>query len=295
MPKVKLHWQIAIALVLAVIVGRVTGTDTVLFGINVYSVYDFFGTLFLNALKMLIVPLVVSSIITGMAGASQSEGFGRLGVKTILYYLTTSLLAILVGLALVNLFQPGIVDGQPAKSIIGLSADTSGVLTRTEGRGASDVIEVFLRMVPTNIVAAAAKGQLLGLIFFSLLFGFFMTRINEVRAGRCICAGGQGCCQYRIRGVPAVGGFHGHRAGGAGGTQLHHHAAAVALCRAGQSGAPLSRHGAGHVDRVFHRVVFGYPAINHGLCGEECRCLQPHFQFRVAARRHGKHGWHRAV
>jgi proton glutamate symport protein len=179
MPKVKLHWQIAIALVLAVIVGRVTGTDTVLFGINVYSVYDFFGTLFLNALKMLIVPLVVSSIITGMAGASQSEGFGRLGVKTILYYLTTSLLAILVGLALVNLFQPGIVDGQPAKSIIGLSADTSGVLTRTEGRGASDVIEVFLRMVPTNIVAAAAKGQLLGLIFFSLLFGFFMTRIHD--------------------------------------------------------------------------------------------------------------------
>ena len=179
MPKLKLHWQIAIALVLAVIVGRVTGTDTVLFGINIYSIYDFFGTLFLNALKMLIVPLVVSSIITGMAGASQSEGFGRLGVKTVLYYLTTSLLAILVGLALVNLFQPGIVDGQPAKSIIGLSADTSSVLTRTEGRGASDVIEVFLRMVPTNIVAAAAKGQLLGLIFFSLLFGFFMTRIHD--------------------------------------------------------------------------------------------------------------------
>lgn len=179
MPKVKLHWQIAIALVLAVIVGRATGTDTVLFGVNIYSIYDFFGTLFLNALKMLIVPLVVSSIITGMAGASQSEGFGRLGVKTVVYYLTTSLLAILVGLALVNLFQPGIVDGQPAKSIIGLSADTSSVLTRTEGRGASDIVEVFLRMVPTNIVAAAAKGQLLGLIFFSLLFGFFMTRIHD--------------------------------------------------------------------------------------------------------------------
>lgn len=177
--KLKLHWQIAIALVLAVIAGTISGTDATVFGVNIYSVYAFTGTLFLNALKMLIVPLVVSSIITGMAGASQSEGFGRLGAKTIVYYMVTSLLAILVGLVLVNLFQPGIVDGQPAKTIIGLSADTSNVLAKTQGRDVSDIVEVFLRMVPTNIVAAAANGQLLGLIFFSLLFGFFMTRIHD--------------------------------------------------------------------------------------------------------------------
>ncbi len=177
--KLKLHWQIAIALVLAVIAGTISGTDATVFGVNIYSVYAFTGTLFLNALKMLIVPLVVSSIITGMAGASQSEGFGRLGAKTIVYYTVTSLLAILVGLVLVNLFQPGIVDGQPAKTIIGLSADTSNVLAKTQGRDVSDIVEVFLRMVPTNIVAAAANGQLLGLIFFSLLFGFFMTRIHD--------------------------------------------------------------------------------------------------------------------
>jgi Na+/H+-dicarboxylate symporter len=179
MLKLKLHWQIVIALILAVIAGTLTGIDAGVFGITFYSIYEFFGTLFLNALKMLIVPLVVSSIISGMAGASQSDAFGRLGLKTLAYYMTTSLLAILVGLMLVNLYAPGIVDGQPAREVLGMSADTSDMLAKTEGKGAGDVIEVFLRMVPTNVVAAAANGQLLGLIFFSLLFGFFMTRIHD--------------------------------------------------------------------------------------------------------------------
>lgn len=177
--KVKLHWQIAAALILAMIAGHFTAVDAALFGVSVISIYDFLGTLFLNALKMLIVPLIAASIITGMAGASQAEGFGRLGVKTFSYYLITSLLAILTGLVLVDLISPGIVDGQPAKAIIGLSADTSEVLAKTEGRGASDIAQIFLRMVPTNVVAAAANGQLLGLIFFCLLFGFFVTRVHD--------------------------------------------------------------------------------------------------------------------
>ena len=63
MPKLKLHWQIAIALVLAVVIGSLTGDKTSVFGITFISVYAFIGTLFLNALKMLIVPLIASSII----------------------------------------------------------------------------------------------------------------------------------------------------------------------------------------------------------------------------------------
>ncbi|MEE8388545.1 MAG: dicarboxylate/amino acid:cation symporter [Acidiferrobacterales bacterium] len=182
MPKLKLHWQIVIALILAVIAGTLTGMDARVFGVSFYSVYVFFGTMFLNALKMLIVPLVVSSIISGMAGASQSDAFGRLGVKTLVYYMTTSFLAILVGLVLVDLFAPGIVDGKPAREVLGMSADTSSMLALTAGKGVGDVVEVFLRMVPTNVIAAAANGQLLGLIFFSLLFGFFMTRIPDRNA-----------------------------------------------------------------------------------------------------------------
>jgi proton glutamate symport protein len=180
--RLKLYWQILIALVLAVIAGLLTGTRAGLFGVSFYSVLDFVGKLFLNALRMLIVPLIVSSIIVGIAGIGGSQNLGRLGVKTILYYMTTSLLAILVGLIVVNAVTPGIVDGQPAKDLIGFTADVSTFEDKVAGKGTSDVVEIFLRMVPTNVVAAAASGQMLGLIFFSLLYGFFMTRIAEAYA-----------------------------------------------------------------------------------------------------------------
>jgi len=175
--RLKLHWQILIALALAVVAGLLTGTEGGLFGVTFYSMFDFVGTLFLNALKMLIVPLIVSSIIVGIAGIGGSQNLGRLGGKTLLYYMSTSLLAILVGLMVVNAVAPGIVDGQPAKDLIGFTSDVGTFEDKVAGRGAGDIVEVFLRMVPTNIVAAAAAGQMLGLIFFSLLYGFFMTRI----------------------------------------------------------------------------------------------------------------------
>ncbi len=182
MIKLKLHWQILIALFLAVIAGTLAGMNGQIFGLRFYAVFDFIGALFLNALKMLIVPLVVSSIIVGIAGIGSGGAFGRLGLKTLLYYLTTTLFAVLVGLAVVNLVSPGIVDGEPAKNLIGMSENSSDVIAKVEGKGTGDLVGVFLRMVPTNVVAAAADGQMLGLIFFSLLFGFFITKIDEVYA-----------------------------------------------------------------------------------------------------------------
>ena len=177
-----LHWQILIALVLAVIAGALSGKDAALMGVSFYQLYDFLGTLFLNALKMLIVPLVVSSIIVGMMGIGSGETLGRLGGKTLAYYATTSLLAILTGLIIVNLTTPGVIDGQPAKEAIGLSELPSHISEKVEGKGGSDIVAVFLRMVPTNIVSAAAEGKMLGLIFFSLLFGYFLTRIKDPQA-----------------------------------------------------------------------------------------------------------------
>lgn len=180
MPKLKLHWQIIIALLLAVLAGLPFSVDSSIFGIRFYAVFDFIGTLFLNALKMIIVPLIIASLITGIAGIGGSKGLGRLGSKAILFYMTTSLLSILTGLLFVNLFNPGIIDGQAARDVLGLSADlVSTVESKVAGKGTSDIAGVFLSMIPTNIVAAAANGQMLGLIFFSILFGYFMTRINE--------------------------------------------------------------------------------------------------------------------
>ena len=178
MLKMKLHWQILMALIAGVGVGLLTPPEASFFGVSILSIYEFLGTLFLNALRMVIVPLIVASIITGVAGVGGEKGLGRLGVKTVIYYLTTSTLGILVGLALVNVIQPGIVDGQPAGERLGLAENTADVLGQMAGTGAGDIAEVFLRMVPVNVVAAAAEGQMLGLIFFSLLFGYFMTRLE---------------------------------------------------------------------------------------------------------------------
>ena len=128
---------------------------------------------------MIIVPLIVSSIIVGISGVGKSDDVGRLGLKTLGFYSLTSLLAILTGLLVVNVIQPGIDNGSPVADALALSANTSGMLEKVAGRGMGDIVDIFLRMVPTNVIQAAAQGQMLGLIVFSLLFGFFMTRITS--------------------------------------------------------------------------------------------------------------------
>lgn len=175
--RLALHWQIFIALILAVLVGISADTATTVFGLSLNSVFDFIGTLFLNALKMLIVPLIMSSIIVGMMEI-QPDTLGRLGYKTLIYYAASSLVAILIGLLVVNILQPGIADGEPVREMVGLSADTGDVIERVENKGTGDLAEVFIRMIPPNIVSAAAEGKMLGLIFFSLLFGFFLSRVR---------------------------------------------------------------------------------------------------------------------
>ncbi|MBL4567575.1 MAG: dicarboxylate/amino acid:cation symporter [Porticoccus sp.] len=181
MGKLKLHWQMLIAIVAAIAVGLWSGTDSMVLGVSLYDIFSFIGTLFLNALKMIIVPLVMSSIIVGVAGLGNSDNLGRLSTKTLTFYMLTSVLSITVGLILVNLIMPGVIDGEAAGGRLNLSAPdvVSEQLGRVEGRGAGDIANVFLRMVPPNIVKAASDGQMLGLIFFSLLFGVFMARITK--------------------------------------------------------------------------------------------------------------------
>ena len=174
MKKVALHWQIAIAIALAIIAGTLTGTDASLFGVRYHAAYGFLGTLFLNALKMIIVPLVTASIISGIANIGDEKGLGTLGGKTLLFYFSSSLLAILGGLTMVNIMQPGV--GSNLADALSGDQSVAEVLTKVEGKSTADVVEVFIRMVPPNIIAAAAEGQMLGLIFFSLLFGYFLSR-----------------------------------------------------------------------------------------------------------------------
>ena len=183
MIKLKLHWQILIALLAAIIFGTIIRTfelqDTG-FGGGLVAVCVFIGKLFMNALKMIVVPLIVSSIIVGIMSLGSDKDFGRMGLKVLVYYSLTGFLAIVTGLILVNTIKPGVVDMELAQQILGQAETSQDFIEKFEGRGTSELVNIFLRMVPPNIIKAATdNGQLLGLITFSLLFGFFIGKLPE--------------------------------------------------------------------------------------------------------------------
>ncbi len=160
MLKIKLHWQILIALVLSILFG---------FFFPQYIEYvSWLGDLFLRALKMIIVPLILTSIVSGVSNIGDAQNLGKLGLKTILYYISTSLAAILVGLTFVNLLQPGVgadLNFNKSVSELGIVSDNLG--------------NILLRMVPTNIFDALVSADMLAIIFFSILIGFFITKISD--------------------------------------------------------------------------------------------------------------------
>lgn len=160
MIKIKLHWQILIAIVVAAAYGMLL-TDYV-------SYVSWMGDLFLRALKMIIVPLILTSIISGVANIGDAQNLGRLGLKTFAYYITTSFFAILTGLVLVNIIQPGVGADLGFKSEVPELAATSG-----------DLGDIIMRLIPTNIFDALASADMLAIIFFSILFGFFITRLQQ--------------------------------------------------------------------------------------------------------------------
>lgn len=154
--KLKLHWQILIALIAAVLFG-------IFFSEQVVYV-AWMGDLFLRLLKMIIIPLIFSSIISGVTSMGSGRNLGRLGLKTLFYYLTTSLLAIVTGLILVNLIKPG----------VGMALGTPGAAAAFSGQEGR-IADIFFRMVPENIFQSFMEGDILAIIFFAVLFGFFIS------------------------------------------------------------------------------------------------------------------------
>jgi Na+/H+-dicarboxylate symporter len=177
-----LHWQVLTALILASISGLTisvggwqdTGGATAL-----VSACDFIGTAFMNALRMVVVPLVATSIIAGMLQMGGERDFARLGIKTLAYYTLSGLLAIIIGLLVVNVMQPGNVSPEVASQILGQAQSSEAFADKVEGRGTGDLVGILLRMIPTNIFETASDNtQLLGLITFVLLYGFFVGRLS---------------------------------------------------------------------------------------------------------------------
>lgn len=172
MRALKLHWQIAIALALAAVSGATLGNHA-----GFIAVCDFVGQLFLNGLKMVVVPLILSSIIHALLGLADASALTRMGTRAMLYYLGTCTMAVLIGLTVINILHPGVIDGVPAGDRLGLAAGSDAVRAKLEGHGAGDILGVFQRMLPPNLIEAAAQGNILAMVVFALLFGFFAARL----------------------------------------------------------------------------------------------------------------------
>ncbi|MFW6323037.1 MAG: dicarboxylate/amino acid:cation symporter, partial [Guyparkeria sp.] len=172
-----LHWQILTALAAAFLVGAVFGTEAA--GIPLLSFYDFVGGLFLDALKMLIVPLITASIITGVASIGSAGGVGQMAGRTVIYYLFSTTLAVTTALLVMNLVQPGVSGGQPLSETVALPPIGDEVSGQLEGKELSEFFNILRDMVPANVVQAGAEAQMLGLIFFSVLFGIALTRATS--------------------------------------------------------------------------------------------------------------------
>ncbi len=156
----RLHWQTLVAM----IAGAVTG---IVFGAAAASAFGWIGDLFMKLLRMIIVPLVVTSIISGVASLGGGKALGRLFSKTLGYYVLSSFLAVMVGLLMVNLIRPGVGAN--------MTETNQGDLPELET--ATSPIELLLDIVPENVIQAAASADMLALIFFSIIFGVAITTL----------------------------------------------------------------------------------------------------------------------
>jgi proton glutamate symport protein len=170
MKKISLAYQILIGLVIGVMVG------TIFYGNPKVATYlQPIGDIFLNLIKMIVIPIVISTLVVGVAGTGSFKQLGRLGGKTILYFEIITTIAIIIGLLFANVFQPGhgVNMHQLEKSNIQEYVSTA----KTEGE--HSFVDTLVNIVPTNIIQSIVEGNMLAIIFFSIMLGLGIAAIGE--------------------------------------------------------------------------------------------------------------------
>jgi len=171
-----LHWQILIAMVLG------SGTAiTLKYGMEIDSgmfvtLSEMFGTLFVRLLRMVIVPLVTSSVIIGIAGVGDPANLGRLGLKTFAYYMLTSTIGIVLGLVLSGIIKPG----------LGVELPEDASFSQQSLNTPSSPLDIFVRMIPENPIQAMAERDMLAMIFFAILLGVAMSQLEPIYKNRLL-------------------------------------------------------------------------------------------------------------
>ena len=158
--RLKVHTQILIAIVSGAVVGLALGEKAVHLKV--------LGDMFIQLLKMIIIPLILASMVAGIVSLGNVRRLGRIGLKTFVYYMATTLLAVGVGLVLVNLMRPGVGVDMGAEAVEDMT-----------GREVPSIISIIEDIIPENLFAAMAENKVLSVIFFSLLLGIAISSIGE--------------------------------------------------------------------------------------------------------------------
>jgi Na+/H+-dicarboxylate symporter len=172
MKKLALHWKILIGMFLGVIVGliimAVSGEELSGAPLMVTKVLWVIGKIFISLLKMIIIPLIIATMVSGVISLGSFKSLGQMGGRTFLYYFATTALSVLTGLILVNIIDPG----------VGADIGNAGIIDKFKG-GTKTWSDIVLSIVPSNPVSAMAKMEVLPVIFFSLLFGAAVLAVGD--------------------------------------------------------------------------------------------------------------------
>lgn len=184
MKKLALHWQILIGMIAGVLFGwLVSGFD---FGPQfIKNWVKPIGTIFINLLKLIAIPLIIASLIKGISDLKDISKFSTIGGRTILIYIMSTVVAICIGLLIVNIIQPGnsISDETLAQLTDAYAAKAGDKITAAQAQKSSGPLQFIVDMVPSNIFGAASdNGNMLQVIFFVILFGVSLLLIKPEQA-----------------------------------------------------------------------------------------------------------------
>lgn len=175
-PRLGFAWQIVIGLIVGIAIGITLNFNSGLRESMVSGLLQPAGDIFIKLIKMIVVPLVFTSIVVGITGVGDGKSLGRIGLKTLVYFEVITTIAIVIGLVAGNLLQPGVgVDMSKLGHV-----DTSKLQQLTQqAQGHHGFMQLILGIIPDNIFSSMAKGDLLPVIFFAVIFGLGLQSVPE--------------------------------------------------------------------------------------------------------------------
>ena len=160
-----LYWQVLIAIALGVTLGY--------FLPELATRLKPLGDAFVKLIKMMIAPIIFTTVVVGIARMGDLKEVGRVGLKALVYFEVVSTLALILGLVVVNVVQPGAGINADVRTL-----DTSKITTYTAGAKSPSTVDLLLRMIPESVVGAFVGGEILQVLLFSVLFGLALTRVG---------------------------------------------------------------------------------------------------------------------